>query len=64
MFHPIISSLIALKKVDDIKKINPDLILTTCPSCTMGLRYGQIISMQFKKTLEFRDFIENELIEI
>ena len=64
MFHPIISSLIALKKVDDIKKINPDLILTTCPSCTMGLRYGQIISMQFKKTMELRDFIENELIEI
>ena len=64
IFHPIISSLIALKKAKDIKKISPDLILTVCPSCTMGLRFGQIISKQFKKTLELRDFINNELTEI
>ena len=64
MFHPVISSLITLKKVHDIKKINPDLILTSCPSCVIGLRFGQIISGQFKKTLELRDFIDKELIEI
>jgi len=64
VFHPIISSLIALKKVNDIKSVNPDLILTTCPSCTIGLRFGQIISGQFRKTLELRDFINNELDEI
>ena len=64
IFHPIISSKIALKKAFTIKNINPDLILTTCPSCTMGLRYGQIISKQFKKTLELRDFIEQHLEEI
>ncbi len=61
IFHPVISSLIALKKTKDIKEINPDLILTVCPSCTIGLRYGQIISGQFKKTLELRDFINSKL---
>ena len=61
MFHPVISSLIVLKKADDIKKTNADLILTSCPSCTMGLRFGELISRQFKKTLELRDFIETEL---
>lgn len=64
MFHPVISSKIVLKKAQDIKKINPDLILTACPSCTMGLRFGQLISAQFKKTLELRDFIYNELSEV
>ena len=61
IFHPVISSLIALKKAKSIKKTNTDLILTACPSCTMGLRFGQLISGQFKKTLELRDFIEQEL---
>ena len=64
VFHPIIASRITLKKASDIKKITPDLILTACPSCTIGLRFGQIISGQFKKTLELRDFINNELDEI
>ena len=62
VFHPVISSLISLKKAKSIKKITPDLILTACPSCTMGLRYNQLISGQFRKTLELRDFIECELI--
>ena len=61
IFHPVISAKIALKKAVDIKKTNPDLILTACPSCTIGLRFGQLISGQFKKTLELRDFIEQEL---
>lgn len=61
MFHPVISAKIALKKAFDIKKTNTDLILTACPSCTMGLRFGQLISGSFKKTLEFRDFVDNEL---
>lgn len=61
IFHPIISTKIARKKAKDIKNINADLILTSCPSCTIGLRYGQLISFNFKKTLELRDFIENEL---
>lgn len=60
IFHPIISTKIALKKAKNIKLTNPDLILTLCPSCTMGLRYNQLISFNFKKTLELRDFIENE----
>lgn len=60
VFHPIISTKIALKKAKNIKKTNIDLILTICPSCTMGLRFGQIISFGFKKTLELRDFLENE----
>ena len=64
MFHPIISSKIMLKKANDIKKSNADLIITACPYCTMGLRFGQLISKGFKKTLELRDFIENELEEI
>jgi len=61
IFHPVISSLIALKKAKTIKKTNADLILTTCPSCTIGLRFGQMISKTFKKTLELRDFIDKEL---
>ncbi len=61
IFHPVISSKIAIKKALEIKKSNADLILTACPSCVIGLRYGQIISKQFKKTLELRDFIDNEL---
>ena len=61
MYHPIISTKIAIKKAKDIKKTKADLILTACPSCTLGLRYNQIISFNFRKTLEIRDFIENEL---
>ena len=64
LFHPIISSKIALKKAKTIKNSKTDLILTSCPSCTIGLRYGQIISRNFKKTMELRDFIEKELVEI
>lgn len=64
IFHPIISTKIALKKALTIKKCNPDLILTSCPSCTIGLRFGQIFTTQFKKTLELRDFIEKHLEEI
>ena len=62
VFHPIISTKIALKKALTIKNSKADLILTSCPSCTIGLRYNQLISANFKKTLELRDFIENELI--
>ena len=50
-----------LKGVKLLKKASADLILTACPSCTMGLRFGQLISLNFKKTLEIRDFIETEL---
>jgi len=60
MFHPIISFLIAFKKAKTIKKSKSDLILTSCPSCIMGLRFNQIISFNFKKTLELRDFIDKE----
>ena len=61
IYHPIISTKIVLKKAISIKKSKADLILTACPSCTIGLRYGQIVSFNFKKTLELRDFIEQEL---
>ncbi len=61
IFHPIIASKIALKKAFSIKNTKADLILTTCPSCTIGLRFNQLISFNFKKTLELRDFIQNEL---
>ena len=60
IFHPIISMKIALKKAKAIKKSKADLILTMCPSCTIGLRFGQLISLNFKKTLELRDFIDKE----
>ena len=63
VFHPLISTKIALKKAKTIKDAKADLILTLCPSCTLGLRYNQIVSLNFKKTLELRDFIEQELIE-
>ena len=62
IFHPIISSLIALKKAKTIKKTSADLILSACPSCVLGLRYGQLISFNFKKTLELRDFINQEIV--
>ncbi|MBR3605348.1 MAG: (Fe-S)-binding protein [Candidatus Gastranaerophilales bacterium] len=61
IYHPIIAIKIALKKAFDIKKTKTDLILTACPSCTMGLRFNQLISFNFKKTLELRDFIDKEL---
>ncbi len=61
LFHPIISTKIALKKARVIKDSQADLILTACPSCTMGLRYNQIISFNFKKTLELRDFMSQEI---
>lgn len=61
IYHPIISTKIAYKKAKTIKLSNANLILTSCPSCTMGLRYNQLISLNFKKTLELRDFIENEV---
>ncbi|MBQ7287625.1 MAG: (Fe-S)-binding protein [Candidatus Gastranaerophilales bacterium] len=61
VFHPIIATKIALKKARDIKNSKADLILTMCPSCTLGLRYNQLASFNFKKTLELRDFIDCEL---
>jgi len=61
IYHPIIATKIALKKALTIKNSKADLILTACPSCTMGLRFNQLISLNFKKTLELRDFINNEL---
>ncbi len=61
LYHPIISAKIALKKAKTIKTSKADLILTACPSCTIGLRFNQLISFNFKKTLELRDFIENEI---
>ncbi len=61
IYHPIIATKIAYKKALLIKKEKANLILTACPACTIGLRYGQIISFNFKKTLELRDFIESEL---
>lgn len=63
LYHPIIATKIAFKKAQDIKNIKADLILTSCPSCTMGLRFNQIMSFNFKKTLELRDFINNELMQ-
>jgi len=60
IFHPIIATKIALKKAFSIKNSKADLILSACPSCILSLRYGQIISKNFKKTLELRDFIEQE----
>ena len=62
LFHPIIALKINLKKALEIKKSKADLILSACPSCTIGLRFSQIISLNFKKTLELRDFIDKELI--
>ena len=61
IYHPIIATKIALKKALAIKKSKADLILSACPSCIMGLRFNQLISFNFKKTLELRDFINNEL---
>ena len=61
IYHPIIATKIALKKALNIKKTKADLILTACPGCIMGLRFNQLISFNFKKTLELRDFINNEL---
>ena len=61
MYHPVVSTKIALKKSESIKKSIADLIITSCPSCVIGLRFGQIISLNFKKTLELRDFINNEI---
>ena len=63
IYHPIIATKIALKKASNIKNIKADLILTSCPSCTMGLRYNQLMSFNFKKTLELRDFINSELMQ-
>jgi len=61
VYHPIIAIKIALKKAKTIKNSKADLILTACPSCTIGLRFNQLFSLNFKKTLELRDFIDNEL---
>ena len=61
IFHPIISAKIALKKTRAIKNAEADLILTACPSCTIGLRFAQLFTFNFKKTLELRDFIEKEI---
>lgn len=61
IFHPIIAAKIALKKALTIKNSNADLILSACPSCTMGIRFNQILSFNFKKTLELRDFIDKEI---
>ena len=61
IYHPIVAFKILLKKAFEIKKSKADLILTACPSCTIGLRFGQIISLNFKKTLELRDFVDCEL---
>lgn len=61
LYHPIIAIKIALKKAQTIKKSGADLILTVCPSCTIGIRFNQLISLNFKKTLELRDFISSEL---
>lgn len=61
LFHPVVALKIALKKALNIKNTSADLILTTCPSCTIGLRFNQIASFGFKKTLELRDFIDNEI---
>ncbi len=61
IYHPIIATKIALKKAQQIKKTKADLIITACPSCTMGLRFNQLAFYNFKKSLELRDFINNEL---
>ena len=61
MYHPVIATKIILKKAKTIKNSKADLIITACPSCTMGLRFGQIISLNFKKTLDLRDFIEQNI---
>ncbi len=60
IFHPVISAKILLKKMKTIKESSADLVLTMCPSCTLGLRFGQLICANFKKTLELRDFLNNE----
>ncbi len=64
IFHPIIALKIAFKKANTIKESKADLILTACPSCVLGIRTGQIFSFGLGKTLELRDFINNELIEV
>ncbi len=61
IFHPIVSTLIALKKAKTIKKSKADLILSLCPSCVLGLRFNQLLTFNFKKTLELRDFFDKEL---
>ncbi len=61
--HPITAFKIAFKKARTIKNSHADLILTTCPSCTMGLRFGQIFFFGFKKTLELRDFVDKEMTQ-
>lgn len=60
LFHPLIALKIASKKIKSIKKTKADLVLTSCPSCTLGLRVSQLIFFNFKKTLELRDFLDKE----
>lgn len=62
LYHPFVAFKIALKKAITIKNSKADLILTACPSCTIGLRVLQILSFGFKKTLELRDFADKEMM--
>lgn len=62
IYHPLVALKIALKKARTIKQSKADLILTACPSCTLGLRSAQLLTFNFKKTLELRDFIDKEII--
>lgn len=64
IYHPITAIKIAHKKAKSIKKSKAGLILSACPSCIMGLRFNQLLFLNFKKTLELRDFIDKELVQI
>lgn len=64
--HPFISFKITTKKTQDIIKTNPDIILTTCPTCVWSLNFSLILYSlthnftRIPKVYEISDFINKE----
>ena len=55
--HPKTASNLSLNKADNIKKLNPDIILTTCPTCLWSLKFGIKAKKMNIKAYDLMEFL-------
>lgn len=60
--NPEISVQITSKKIQNAVFTNADYVLTSCPSCIIGLKQGAIINKKALKIMNFVDFIAKSKI--
>lgn len=60
--HPKTAISLSIKKAENILKLNPDIILTTCPTCLWSLKFGIKTKNMKIKAYDLADFLHNFIL--